>query len=152
MLIVETIARIRREHFVQGKSIKEIARDLRIVPSPPGASPAGGPPATGGAPKGNRNTMKHGGFTAETMADRRDEIWRWVAPLLVGYEVFLRREDDAVEGGSAQIVLKNSDFRFDHNSEDRWRPRWKIPWGFGGRAAFAACDPSIGLAVANTRA
>jgi transposase len=30
MLIVETIGRIRREHLVQGKSIKEIARDLRI--------------------------------------------------------------------------------------------------------------------------
>jgi hypothetical protein len=30
MLIVETIGRIRREHPVQGKSIKEIARDLRI--------------------------------------------------------------------------------------------------------------------------
>ena len=30
MLIVETIGRIRREHLVQGTSIKEIARDLRI--------------------------------------------------------------------------------------------------------------------------
>jgi transposase len=30
MLIVETIGRIRREHFVQGKSIKEIARDLKL--------------------------------------------------------------------------------------------------------------------------
>src|SRR5271156_3606185 len=30
MLIVETIGRIRREHFVQGKTIKEIARDLRL--------------------------------------------------------------------------------------------------------------------------
>src|SRR5258707_7621643 len=30
MLIVETIGRIRREHLVKGKSIKEIARDLRI--------------------------------------------------------------------------------------------------------------------------
>src|ERR1700759_2515244 len=30
MLIVETIGRIRREHFVRGKSIKEIARDLKI--------------------------------------------------------------------------------------------------------------------------
>jgi transposase len=30
MLIVETVGRIRREHLVQGKSIKEIARDLRI--------------------------------------------------------------------------------------------------------------------------
>jgi len=30
MLVVETIGRIRREHFVQGKSIKEIARDLNL--------------------------------------------------------------------------------------------------------------------------
>jgi transposase len=30
MLVVETIGRIRREHLVKGKSIKEIARDLKI--------------------------------------------------------------------------------------------------------------------------
>lgn len=30
MLIVETICRIRREHFVKGKSIKEIARALKV--------------------------------------------------------------------------------------------------------------------------
>ena len=30
MLVVETIGRIRREHFVQGKSIKEIARTLHL--------------------------------------------------------------------------------------------------------------------------
>jgi transposase len=30
MLVVETVGRIRREHFVQRKSIKEIARDLRM--------------------------------------------------------------------------------------------------------------------------
>ena len=30
MLIVETIGRIRREHFSKGKSIKEIARELKI--------------------------------------------------------------------------------------------------------------------------
>ena len=30
MLVVETIARIRREHFVKGKTIKEIARDLSV--------------------------------------------------------------------------------------------------------------------------
>jgi hypothetical protein len=28
MLVVETVARIRREHIVKGKTIKEIARDL----------------------------------------------------------------------------------------------------------------------------
>jgi len=30
MLVVETVGRIRRDHFVRGKSIKEIARDLRL--------------------------------------------------------------------------------------------------------------------------
>ena len=30
MFIVETIARIRRAHFVQGKSIKAICRELRV--------------------------------------------------------------------------------------------------------------------------
>src|SRR5512147_362048 len=30
MLIVETIGRIRREHYVKGKGIKEIARDLKV--------------------------------------------------------------------------------------------------------------------------
>jgi transposase len=30
MLVVETIARIRREHFVKGRSIKEIARALKV--------------------------------------------------------------------------------------------------------------------------
>jgi predicted transcriptional regulator len=30
MLIVETLARIRREFFVKGKSIKEIVRDLGV--------------------------------------------------------------------------------------------------------------------------
>jgi transposase len=30
MLIVETIARIRREYFLEGKTIREIARDLRL--------------------------------------------------------------------------------------------------------------------------
>src|SRR6476659_2747518 len=30
MLTVETVARIRREHFLKGKTIKEIARDLKV--------------------------------------------------------------------------------------------------------------------------
>jgi transposase len=30
MLVVETVARIRREHFVKGKTIREIARDLNV--------------------------------------------------------------------------------------------------------------------------
>ena len=30
-------------------------------------------------------------------------------------------------GANAQIPLKNSNFRVDHNSEDRWQLRWRIP-------------------------
>ena len=30
MFVVETIARIRRAHFVQGRSIKAICRELRV--------------------------------------------------------------------------------------------------------------------------
>jgi len=30
MLVVETVARIRREHFAKGKTIREIARDLGV--------------------------------------------------------------------------------------------------------------------------
>jgi hypothetical protein len=30
MLVAETIARIRREYFIRGKPIKQIARDLKV--------------------------------------------------------------------------------------------------------------------------
>jgi len=30
MVVLETIGRLRREHFVKGRAIKEIARDLKI--------------------------------------------------------------------------------------------------------------------------
>jgi hypothetical protein len=41
MLVVETIARIRREHFIKGKTIKEIARDLVAEHGPEGAEVGG---------------------------------------------------------------------------------------------------------------
>jgi hypothetical protein len=31
MLVVETIAKIRRAHFIQGKTIKAICRELRVM-------------------------------------------------------------------------------------------------------------------------
>ena len=65
MLIVETIGRIRREHLVKGKSIKEIARDLRI----------------------SRNTvrkiLRSGGtaFSYERAVQPRPRLGRWKADL-----------------------------------------------------------------------
>jgi transcriptional regulator with XRE-family HTH domain len=65
MLIVETIGRIRREPLVKGKSIKEIARDLRI----------------------SRNTvrkiLRSGGtaFSYERAVQPRPRLGRWKADL-----------------------------------------------------------------------
>src|ERR1700724_3640386 len=65
MLVVETIGRIRREHLVKGKSIKEFARDLRI----------------------SRNTvrkiLRSGGtaFSYEREVQPRPRLGRWKADL-----------------------------------------------------------------------
>jgi hypothetical protein len=54
-------------------------------------------------------------------------------------------------GRCRRILLKNSNFRGDHNSEDRWQPRWKFPWGLSGATDLFAYDPLLALAVARTR-
>jgi transposase len=65
MLVVETIARIRREHFVKGRTIKEIARDLRV----------------------SRNTVRkvlrsgETSFEYERTAQPRPKLGRWTAEL-----------------------------------------------------------------------
>src|ERR1051326_3733399 len=65
MLVVETIARIRREHFVKGKMIREIARDLGI----------------------SRNTVRRGlrsggaAFDLEREVQPRPKLGRWTAEL-----------------------------------------------------------------------
>jgi len=42
MLVVETIAKIRRAHFVDGKSIKQICRELRLSRNTVRKDPIGG--------------------------------------------------------------------------------------------------------------
>src|ERR1700726_961160 len=65
MLIVETIARIRREHFIKGKTIKEIARDLKV----------------------SRNTVRkvlrsgETSFQYERSVQPRPKLGRWAADL-----------------------------------------------------------------------
>jgi hypothetical protein len=36
-------------------------------------------------------------------------------------------EADALNARYRRILLKNSHFGLDHNSEDRWQPKWKFP-------------------------
>src|SRR3979409_783756 len=65
MLVVETIARIRREHFIKVKTIKEIARDLKV----------------------SRNTVRkvlrsgETSFEYERMVQPRPKLGRWAAEL-----------------------------------------------------------------------
>jgi predicted transcriptional regulator len=65
MLTMETIGRIRREHFVKGKTIKEITRDLKV----------------------SRNTVRkvlRSGETAfeyEREVQPRPKLGRWVSAL-----------------------------------------------------------------------
>ena len=47
MLTVETIGRIRREHFLKGKTIKEIAKDLKASRNTVRRAPAIGSDAIG---------------------------------------------------------------------------------------------------------
>jgi transposase len=79
MLVVETVARIRRAHFVQGKSIKAISRELGIA----------------------RNTIRHvlrsgeTSFAYERTVQPRPKLGKWVTELerrLIENERRTRRE------------------------------------------------------------
>jgi transposase len=75
MLIVETVARIRREHFAKGKTIREIARDLGV----------------------SRNTVRkvlrsgETSFEYERAIQPRPKLGRWTAEL-----------DELLEGNAAK--------------------------------------------------
>jgi predicted transcriptional regulator len=75
MLVVETVGRIRREHVVKGKTIKEIARDLGV----------------------SRNTVRRvlrsgeTSFEYERTVQPRPKLGRWTAEL-----------DELLEGNAAK--------------------------------------------------
>jgi transposase len=75
MLVVETVARIRREHFAKGKTIREIARDLGV----------------------SRNTVRkvlrsgETSFEYERAVQPRPKLGRWTAEL-----------DELLEGNAAK--------------------------------------------------
>src|SRR5215207_7655772 len=95
MLIVETIARIRREHFIKGKTIKEIARDLKV----------------------SRNTVRkvlrsgETSFEYERSVQPRPKLGRWAAELdglLAGNAAKVAREQVTLIVKAAHVRLRHS--------------------------------------------
>src|ERR1700692_966065 len=121
MLIVETIARIRREHFIKGKTIKEIARDLKV----------------------SRNTVRkvlrsgETSFEYERVVQPRPKLGRWAAELdgLLG--------GNAVKPARGQLTLirifeelRGRGYEGGYDAVRRYARRWSKERGQSTAAAF----------------
>src|SRR5690349_7855017 len=121
MLIVETIARIRREHFIKGKTIKEIARDLKV----------------------SRNTVRRvlrsgeTSFEYEREVQPRPKLARWTAEL-----------DDLTAGNAAKAAreqltlirvfeeLRGRGYDGGYDAVRRYARRWAKERGQSTTAAY----------------
>src|SRR2546421_6769748 len=121
MLIVETIARIRREHFIKGKTIKEIARDLKV----------------------SRNTVRkvlrsgETSFEYERVIQPRPKLGRWAAEL-----------DGLLEGNAAKSAreqltlirifeeLRGRGYDGGYDAVRRYARRWSQERGQSTAAAY----------------
>jgi transposase len=123
MLVVETVARIRREHFVKGKTIREIARDLGV----------------------SRNTVRkvlrsgETSFEYERTVQPRPKLGRWAA------EVDELLESNAAKPAREQLTLIRIFEEFRERGYDggydalrRYARRWAKD---RGQATAAACVP-----------
>src|SRR5258707_2476664 len=121
MLVVETVARIRREHFVKGKTIKEIARDLGV----------------------SRNTVRkvlrsgETSFEYERNVQPRPKLGRWTAAL-----------DELLEGNAAKPAreqltlirifedLRGRGYDGGYDALRRYAKRWAKQHGRAMAAAY----------------
>src|SRR3974377_739998 len=121
MLVVETVARIRREHFVKGKTIKEIARDLKV----------------------SRNTVRkvlrsgETSFEYEREVQPRPKLGRWTTDL----EQLLAA--NAVRRASEQLTLirifeelRGSGYDGGYDAVRRYARRWAKQHGTAQAAAL----------------
>jgi transposase len=121
MLIVETIARIRREHFVKGKTIKEIARDLGL----------------------SRNTVRkvlrsgETSFEYERIVQPRPKLGRWTAELDELLEL------NATKPGREQLTLirifeelRGRGYEGSYDAVRRYARRWAEQHGQATVAAY----------------
>src|ERR1700677_1112747 len=121
MLIVETIARIRREHFIKGKTIKEIARDLRV----------------------SRNTVRkvlrsgETSFEYERVVQPRPKLGRWAAELdglLAGNAAKSAREQLTLIRVFEELRGRGYDGGYD--AVRRYARRWSKERGESTAAAY----------------
>src|SRR6202789_140473 len=109
MLIVETIARIRREHFIKGKTIKEIARDLKV----------------------SRNTVRkvlrsgETSFEYERVVQPRPKLGRWAAEL-----------DGLLAGNAAKAAREQLTLIRIFEELRRYARRWSKERGESTAAAY----------------
>ncbi len=121
MLTVETIGRIRREYFLQGKSIKEIARDLRV----------------------SRNTVRKIVRSGRTDSEYgrevqpRPKLGRWTAAL----EALL--VDNSKKAGREQLTLirvfeelRGRGYEGGYDAVRRYARRWSVAHGQSMAAAY----------------
>ena len=121
MLIVETIARIRREHFIKGKTIKEIARDLKV----------------------SRNTVRkvlrsgETSFEYERVVQPRPKLGRWAAELdglLAGNAAKAAREQLTLIRIFEELRGRGYDGGYD--AVRRYARRWSKERGESTAAAY----------------
>ena len=121
MLTVETIGRIRREHFLKGKTIKEIARDLKV----------------------SRNTVRkvlrsgETSFEYERDIQPRPKLGRWTAELdalLAGNATKVAREQLTLIRIFEELRSRGYDGGYD--AVRRYARRWAKERGQSTAAAY----------------
>src|ERR1700758_4112502 len=121
MLVVETVARIRREHFVKGKTIKEIARDLKV----------------------SRNTIRkvlrsgETSFEYEREVQPRPKLGRWTTNL----EQLLSANATKPARGQLTLIrifeeLRGRGYEGGYDAVRRYARRWAKERGQATAAAF----------------
>src|SRR6201985_873521 len=121
MLIVETIARIRREHFIKGKTIKEMSRELKV----------------------SRNTVRkvlrsgETSFEYERVVQPRPKLGRWAAELdglLAGNAAKVGREQLTLIRIFEELRERGYDGGYD--ALRRYARRWSKEHGQATAAAY----------------
>ncbi len=121
MLVVETVGRIRREHFVKGKSIKEIARALKV----------------------SRNTVRkvlRSGATAFEYS-RQVQPWPKLGPWREDFDQMLAANAAQLPRERLTVIrlyeeLRGRGYEGGYNSVRRYAKAWRVAGGAATAQAY----------------